>query len=133
MAAKTCAQYVEQDCLAAFPTIRRHVGALVRASREMTTCILEGGGGSGLKYDGVFALVCYTLDVAQYAIGASPEHNFYHLLNEALRRRDPLLLQQLAGYLYYFLSALQDLPREPETNFYRGLRSDSLEVLAYFA
>ena len=130
MPTKTCAKYVEEDCLAVFPAISRHVGALVSAAKEMASCILEGGGGSGLNYDQVFALASYTLDVSQYAIGAPPEENYFLVLNEALRRRDPLVLRQLVGYLHYFLLALQDLPKEPEADFYRGIHSDSLQVFA---
>jgi hypothetical protein len=41
--------------------------------------------------------VCYTLDVAQYAIGAGPETNFFYSINKALQKRDPGILVQLSG------------------------------------
>ncbi len=41
--------------------------------------------------------VLYTLDVSQYAIGANEEGNFYHCINKALQKREPLLLHQLSG------------------------------------
>ena len=43
--------------------------------------------------------VFYTLDVSQYLIGtsASEKENFYHCINKALQKREPLLMRQLAG------------------------------------
>jgi acetyl-CoA carboxylase beta subunit len=41
--------------------------------------------------------VLYTLDVAQYAIGAGTEANFYRAVNKALQKREPGLLLQLSG------------------------------------
>ncbi len=41
--------------------------------------------------------VCYTLDVAQYAMGAGPETNFFYAINKALQKRDPSILLQLTG------------------------------------
>jgi len=41
--------------------------------------------------------VFYTLDVSQYAIGANEKENFYHCINKALQKREPLLLNQLKG------------------------------------
>jgi hypothetical protein len=41
----------------------------------------------------------YTLDVSQYVIGkpASEKDNFYHCINKALQKREPVLLEKLSG------------------------------------
>ena len=41
----------------------------------------------------------YTLDVSQYVSGkpTSEKENFYHCINKALQKREPLLMRQLAG------------------------------------
>ena len=43
----------------------------------------------------------YTLDVSQYVIGtmapASEKDNFYHCINKALQKREPVLLGKLSG------------------------------------
>ena len=41
--------------------------------------------------------VLCTLDVAQYAIGARAEANFYRAINKALRKREAGLLLALSG------------------------------------
>ncbi len=41
--------------------------------------------------------VCYTLDVAQYAMGAGPETNFFYAINKALQKRESGILLQLTG------------------------------------
>jgi hypothetical protein len=41
--------------------------------------------------------VLYTLDVAQYAIGARVTANFYRAINKALQKREPELFLELSG------------------------------------
>jgi hypothetical protein len=41
--------------------------------------------------------VLYTLDVAQYAIGARATANFYRAINKALQKREPELFLELSG------------------------------------
>eukprot|EP00291_Cryptomonas_curvata_P029934 CAMPEP_0172210972 /NCGR_PEP_ID=MMETSP1050-20130122/36127_1 /TAXON_ID=233186 /ORGANISM="Cryptomonas curvata, Strain CCAP979/52" /LENGTH=183 /DNA_ID=CAMNT_0012891339 /DNA_START=634 /DNA_END=1186 /DNA_ORIENTATION=- len=80
----------------------------------------------------IAAILCqvfYTLDVSQYAIGANEKENFYHCINKALQKREPLLLNQLKGYLFFLLEALNNLPKEPEEVFYRGVGPDAIQII----
>jgi hypothetical protein len=52
----------------------------------------------------------YTFDLSLITLESSPENNFYHLLNQALRRRDPAFLREGSAYMYYLLKGLEALP-----------------------
>uniref|UniRef100_A0A7S0QWG2 NAD(P)(+)--arginine ADP-ribosyltransferase n=1 Tax=Cryptomonas curvata TaxID=233186 RepID=A0A7S0QWG2_9CRYP len=126
---KTCRQYVEQDCTDALPAFLPHSRNLVRYGCEMASSIIDQDKSCGLDHQQVLALVFYTLDVSQYAIGANEKENFYHCINKALQKREPLLLNQLKGYLFFLLEALNNLPKEPEEVFYRGVGPDAIQVV----
>jgi hypothetical protein len=75
----------------------------------------------------VFAVVCYTMDLRQF--GAASHQNFFDLINKALQKRDPELLEQLRGYLYFLMSALHRLPPVPERTLYRGIPRDLANLI----
>jgi hypothetical protein len=52
----------------------------------------------------------YTFDLSLITLESSPENNFYHRLNQALRRRDPAFLREGSAYMYYLLKGLEALP-----------------------
>ncbi len=56
------------------------------------------------------ALVMYTFDLSLVDMSAAHEGNFYHRLNGALRRRDPVALSACRPYLWYLMRGLEALP-----------------------
>jgi hypothetical protein len=56
------------------------------------------------------AIAMYTLDLCIITPSSLPEDNFYHLLNRALRRRDPNFLREGRNYMYYLMRGLEALP-----------------------
>jgi len=126
---KSCLDFVRDECADALATIRQHVPALIYAAQQVVSS-LDLDLVRELDPQMVVAMVCYTLDVSQYAIGISADANFYQAINRALKQRDPEVLLQLAGYLYYLLSALDRLPKEPEGEFFRGIGPDAISNIA---
>uniref|UniRef100_A0A7S0QU27 Mono(ADP-ribosyl)transferase n=1 Tax=Cryptomonas curvata TaxID=233186 RepID=A0A7S0QU27_9CRYP len=124
---KGCAEYVRCECATALPKIARLVDILVREGQAVATSILDLGHGRGLTPPQVFAIVCFTMDLRPF--GAAPDENFYAALNAGLQRRNPRLLEQLAGYLHFFFSGLRNLPREPEDLFFRGVPVNTLQTV----
>jgi len=127
---KSCLEYVQDECARAIPEIQPHLQALIQAAREVASSLLDLGRGGDLDPQRLIAVVLYTLDVAQYAIGASTEANFYQGINKALQKREPRLLLDLSGYLHFLLSALDRLPKEPEGDFFRGVGPDAVATVA---
>ncbi len=52
----------------------------------------------------------YTFDLSLITPDCMPEDNFYHRLNNALRRRDPAFLREGRAYMYYLMKGLESLP-----------------------
>jgi hypothetical protein len=52
----------------------------------------------------------YTFDICLINTGCAPEDNFYFLLNNALRRRDPAFMKEGRAYMYYLMLGLESLP-----------------------
>jgi hypothetical protein len=63
-------------------------------------------------------LVIYTWDLKEDGL---EEENFYYVLNQMLRERNPQKIIQWGGYLYYLQLAISKLPII-KTTVYRGVR-----------
>jgi hypothetical protein len=100
---------------------------LVIESGRVAGSILGSGRAGKLSPQMVFAVVCYTMDLRQF--GAAENQNFFSLVNRALQKRDPVLLEGLQGYLYFFMSALHAMDPVPEKKFYRGIPKSNIKLV----
>eukprot|EP01103_Thecamoeba_quadrilineata_P017948 TRINITY_DN658_c1_g1_i5.p1 TRINITY_DN658_c1_g1~~TRINITY_DN658_c1_g1_i5.p1 ORF type:complete len:319 (-),score=45.43 TRINITY_DN658_c1_g1_i5:134-1021(-) len=77
-----------------------------------------------LDDDEMLAIVLYTHDLS---LNGSSEENFYWILNNVLRTRDPKVMIHWKGYLYHLLKGLSKLPGEELTVYRGGIPMKALE------
>jgi hypothetical protein len=135
---KSCADYIRTDCMKAFERVKKgsgsilpklieHADRMAEARVEKNTTVTARKG-SGVEREGIFAIVCYTLDMRDI-LKKKGCANFFDLVNRTLRTYDQELLSLMQGYLYYFTRGLQDIPPPPEQEYFRGLPAKDLDVI----
>mmetsp|Transcript_33490 Transcript_33490/g.60372 ORF Transcript_33490/g.60372 Transcript_33490/m.60372 type:complete len:323 (-) Transcript_33490:46-1014(-) len=127
---KTCSEYLVDDVPRSFkqfvPGSEQHLPLLVDEAGKVTESKLQFVSPPGGDAKLAFALVCYSLDLRPF--GIPQEHNFSDIVNKILQKRDAKLLKGLEGYLHYFFKAIDELPKMPQKEFYRGLPADALPI-----
>lgn len=116
-----------EECLA-------EVGRVTRSRLETPSAraILAASGLSDLaEWPGpLAAIVMYTFDLSLVDITAPPQGNFYHCLNGALRRRDPVALSACRPFLWYLMRGLEALPSPTGGAWlWRGVGPDGRELV----
>ena len=82
----------------------------------------------GLLPASAFALNIYTLDTRQI-VSLTPKHvNLFCEYALLLRKRDPVINRQLAGYSYYFFHGLNKLP-DWAGELYRGIDAAGVALI----
>lgn len=74
------------------------------------------------------AIALYTHDLGDNAEGPDGSGNFYHAVNEALRRRDACLLCALRPFLHWLNNAWAALPVETGT-YFRGVPASAVKAI----
>jgi hypothetical protein len=72
----------------------------------------------------------YTFDLSLVDLTMAHEDNFYHRLNGALRRRDPVALTACRPYLWYLMRGLEALPSPSGGGWlWRGVGPDGRDLV----
>eukprot|EP01103_Thecamoeba_quadrilineata_P017946 TRINITY_DN658_c0_g1_i7.p1 TRINITY_DN658_c0_g1~~TRINITY_DN658_c0_g1_i7.p1 ORF type:complete len:163 (-),score=32.78 TRINITY_DN658_c0_g1_i7:35-523(-) len=69
-------------------------------------------------------MLLYTHDVG---LNGRTEENFYHVLNNVLRTRDPKVMIHWKGYMFHLLKGLSKLPAEKKIVYRGGIPIKALE------
>lgn len=129
---KSCSRYILEDCSDAFEM--RQSGSssffqrLVLEAKTFTDATLDCGTeppGQNPSY--LFAIVCFSMDLEPF--GAEEHQNFFSVISRCLATRDNDLLEACKGYLYFLVSAMQDLPVMGLVTLWRGFPAEYRESI----
>jgi hypothetical protein len=125
--ARQCAAALGMDAVLAEAGLAQvSVTADALLASDATQAYLAGAGALACR-DYLPAIVLYTFDLAELGAEAQPADNFYHRLNELLRRREAAQMEASADYLHYLLVGLEALPPYVPTGgqpLWRGVDGD---------